>query len=381
MVLGYCTNVHAGRDWNQTRANLEAHAAMVKAAVSPNGVLPVGLWLSHATLGQLTQQHRETELAELLRRLGLDAFTFNGFPFGDFHTASVKHAVYEPAWDTAARVAFTLGLARLHALLAQGPCERSISTLPLGWGDPNRALADLDEAVFNLREVVSQLAQLHDETGVLVHVDIEPEPGCIVETSRDVIGLFERMVRGVDNEEKLRRHVRVCHDVCHAAVMFEEQGAVLARYRAAGIRVGKVQISNALRVDLRGLSERERSDALANLQPFAEDRYLHQTVIAENDERTFFEDLPLALEHLASRDRAGDEWRVHYHVPVFLDRVGELQTTQQAIRQCLDAIQPSDEVNHFEVETYTWEVLPQQMQEMQLAEGIARELQWVKGEL
>lgn len=376
MVLGYCTNVHAGHDWATTRANLERYAAAVKAAVSPGVALPVGLWLSNATLAELTP-NREGELAELLARLGLEAFTFNGFPFGDFHAGRVKHAVYEPAWDRPERSAYTLGLARLHARLAGGPCERSISTLPLGWGDPAKAMADLDVAMHHLRTVAEQLAALHDESGVLVHVDIEPEPGCIVETSRDVIDLFERLLVGVKDETMMRRHLRVCHDICHAAVMYENQADVLAKYRSAGIKVGKVQISSALRIDLRGKSDRERVDAIANLKPFAEDRYLHQTVIDEGDVRVFYEDLPLALEQYGSSDRAGDEWRVHYHVPVFLERVGELGTTQAMINECLAAIEPGDEVNHYEVETYTWEVLPGELRAMGLAEGIAREMAWV----
>jgi sugar phosphate isomerase/epimerase len=377
MVLGYCTNVHAGRDWATTRANLERYAAAVKALHCPERSLPVGLWLSHASVMELTQRDGENELRALLARLGLEAFTFNGFPYGDFHAGTVKHAVYEPTWDQPERAAYTLALARLHAAIAAGPCERSISTLPLGWGDPSRAMADLDAAMYNLRMVAEQLAAQHEETGVLVHVDIEPEPGCIVETSGDVVGLFERLLRGTKDETIIRRHLRVCHDICHAAVMFEDQTDVLAKYRSAGIKVGKVQISSALRLDLRGKSDRERVDAIANLKPFAEDRYLHQTVIEEGDVRTYFEDLPLALEQYGRSDRAGDEWRVHYHLPVFLERAGELGTTQAMINQCLAAIEPDDEVNHYEVETYTWEVLPGELRAMGLAEGIARELGWV----
>lgn len=382
MLLGYCTNVHAGRDWATTRLNLERYAAAVKSAVSLRGNLPIGLWLSHVTLAELEGQGRVHELREVLERLGLEAFTFNGFPYGDFHAGRVKHGVYEPAWDQPEREAYTLGLAELHAALADGAeCERSISTLPLGWGDPMKVTADVDEAIGRLRRVAKELARLHDETGVLVHVDIEPEPGCIVETSGDVLDLFGRLLRGVKGEDEavLYRHLRVCHDVCHAAVMFEEQAEVLARYRSAGIRVGKVQISNALRLDLRNRSARERVEAVGELRRFAEDRYLHQTVIAEGRERHFFEDLPMALEAFGRSDRAGDEWRVHYHVPVFWEGEGELRSTQDAIGTCLAAIRPDDEIGHFEVETYTWEVLPEEMRAAGLAAGIAREMEWVRG--
>ena len=40
---GYCTNVHAGADLPQTRANLERFALDVKRQVSPSAPMGVGL--------------------------------------------------------------------------------------------------------------------------------------------------------------------------------------------------------------------------------------------------------------------------------------------------------------------------------------------------
>jgi hypothetical protein len=171
----------------------------------------------------------------------------------------------------------------------------------------------------------------------------------------------------------------VCHDICHAAVMFEDQAQVVRQYRSAGIRIGKVQISNAIRVPFDEYSESERREALQQLRGFAEDRYLHQTMIRMSDgEMRFFEDLPLALASVPNGQTARGEWRVHFHVPVFLERFGLIQTTQPEIRQCLAAIERDDRTNHYEVETYAWNVLPQALQTDDLAEGIARELLWVK---
>lgn len=377
-IVGYCTNVHAGANWAQTAANLREHAAAVKRIVSPDQPLPVGLWLSNESLTEMLKDSGAENLAVLCSEFGLEPFTFNGFPFGNFHDTRVKHAVYHPAWDQPERAAYTIALAKLHAALADGECERSISTLPIGWSDPSHNVADLDAAMFNLRSVAETLAELHRETGVLVHVDIEPEPGCIVETSHDILHMFERLMHGATNERVIRRHVRVCHDICHAAVMYEDQAAVMARYREAGIRVGKVQISSALKLNLHNLETSKATAAVQELRPFAEDRYLHQTTIDEGSARVFYEDLPVALDHYSKSERVGDEWRVHFHVPIFLDRVGKIGTTQDEILACFNAIRPEDRIHHFEVETYTWNVLPEAMQSMNLADGIARELQWVE---
>ena len=167
-------------------------------------------------------------------------------------------------------------------------------------------------------------------------------------------------------------HIRVCHDVCHAVVMFEEQRDVLRNYRSAGIGVGKVQVSSAVVVALDHLSASERAAALAQLGGFAEDRYLHQTMVKQrNDEPSFYEDLPRAL----AAERAG-EWRVHFHVPIYLERFGLLGASRAQIVECVREAFTSSTTNHFEVETYAWGVLPEELRQPDLAVGITKEMEW-----
>lgn len=375
-LLGYCTNVHAGADLDAMMASLEHHAVGVKRRVSPNAPMGLGLWLSQTAMASLTRRaNGEADLRARLEQMGLDAFTFNGFPYGNFHDPIVKHRVYQPAWDDPARAGYTLALAVILAKLARRD-EASISTLPIGWPTPPAPPIRVDQAIQRLHLLADALHRLHDATGVLVHVDLEPEPGCLLQRAQDVVDFFEGHLlapgAGATDEAVVRRHIRVCHDVCHAAVMFESQADVLATYRRAGIGVGKVQISSAVRVDLD-----ERPDALDALAAFSEPRYLHQTVVRNAATARLYEDLPLALRDAPRRG----EWRVHFHVPVYLDRVGPLDTTQGAILECLRALRPDDHVRHFEVETYAWNVLPripttQPVDE--LSQGIAKELQWVR---
>ena len=96
-----------------------------------------------------------------------------------------------------------------------------------------------------------------------------------------------------------------------------------------------------------------------------------------------YEDLPVALRDRGgpNRDRSGQRWRIHFHVPLFCDRLGGLHTTQAEIGKCLSAIQRLGRASavagpaHFELETYAWEVLPD-TQVSSLAEGLAREFRW-----
>ncbi len=363
---------------------MERHAAAVRRAECPGGVLGLGLWLPAGVAREVLERDRVGELAGWLGERGLRVFTINGFPYGDFHKLVVKRRVYEPNWADPRRARYTIDLAKILAGLLSGDDEGSISTLPVGWrADVLEFSGALERAVGQLRVVVEALHRLRQETGKLIHVDLEPEPGCWLGRSEEVVRFFEERLLCGGEEARVREHVRVCHDICHAAVMFEDQERVIGRYRGAGIRIGKVQVSSALRVDFERMEEGERTGAVEQLEAFCEDRYLHQTVVRTNpgDEGlVFFEDLPEAIEaYRAGVLRAG-EWRVHFHLPVFIERCGLLRTTAEQIAGCIEAIRPVDGIRHFEVETYAWGVLPASLRGEGLARGIAGELRWLAGQ-
>ncbi|MCH8853495.1 MAG: metabolite traffic protein EboE [Planctomycetes bacterium] len=388
--VGYCTNVHAGASWQEVRDNLERYALAVKSQVCPSDNLGVGLWLSARSARDIIEQQDVARFRDWLDDNGLTAYTFNGFPHGDFHEAIVKHKVYRPSWCAAERVRYTLDLVEiLCGLLPEGG-EGSISTLPLGWrGDlPNPA--DLAHAAHNLLGVVDELERRERDTGKLLHLDLEPEPGCALDTVDDVCRFYREHLlssargagqTGSAGEDRVRRYLRICHDVCHAAVMFEDQSKVLQQYRAAGILVGKVQISSALSVRFDRMSPADRQRAAAQLRSFSEERYLHQTVVRHADgTQSFYEDLPDALDSPCGTggQNARGVWRVHFHVPVFSTGFGLLGTTQGDIIECLRTLRQHHDVRHFEVETYAWNVLPSELRGTDLATGIASELIWLR---
>ena len=384
-VIGYCTNVHAGATFEQTKANLQRYALAVKAIVSPDEPMGIGLWFSRQCVNELFNLGAKglPQLGPWLDDHGLIPFTFNGFPYGDFHQPIVKHRVYEPDWSTTERLGYTHALAAILSEISPDFSHRSISTLPLGWPKGSSWKVDVQTAVANLLGLTKELRQIADTTGVFIHVDLEPEPGCLLQRSDDVVKFFQDHLLPAGDEldlpaEVVCAHIRVCHDICHAAVMFETQAEVIDRYENAGIRIGKVQVSSAIRIPFDAMSETERADALRQVQSFAEDRYLHQTMIRLPDgEMEFHEDLPLAIASIENDHPIG-EWRIHFHMPIFLDHFGLIETTQDQIGQCLRALDPEDGVRHFEVETYAWDVLPQDLRTNDLAQGIAREIVWLK---
>lgn len=389
---GYCTNVHAGATLRETRDNLERHALAVKARYSPNRPMGVGLWLSASAAAELMGDEKPAgdgtplrsfptdevlAFRDWLAERGLVPYTLNGFPYGDFHQEVVKHRVYEPTWWDPRRVQYTLQLVDILDQILPRELEGSVSTLPIAWGTPCPDRDLLEKAAFNLRVAARYMHDLEQETGRLIYLCLEPEPGCVFSFADDAVHFFQWQLFGHEDEDIVRRHIRICHDVCHAAVMFEDQSDVLRKYQKAGIEVGKIQVSAALRMDL-DLFERpaepERRLAVEQLASFAEDRYLHQTVISRGGEEMFYEDLRLALDAEGSDPKG--QWRVHFHVPIYLREFGKLHSTQEQIVECVEAAGKFTTCKHLEVETYAWGVLPTELKQPDLAAGIAEELRW-----
>ncbi|UUO06664.1 metabolite traffic protein EboE [Blastopirellula sp. J2-11] len=378
--IGYCTNVHAGANLAETEANLVKHAVRVRELISPREPMGVGLWLSAVTAKELRDEDRLARFRGFLNDNKLMPYTLNGFPYGNFHQAVVKHAVYEPTWMDPLRLQYTLDLAIvLDQLLPPGE-EGSISTLPIAWGNPPLSEEAYAAAVANFLTLSNELAKLEQTTGRLIYVCIEPEPGCAIDTTADMIDFFQNRLFPAGDAAQLARYIRVCHDVCHAAVMCEDQSAVLSQYAAAGISVGKVQISSAIEVEFDSLTDEDRQAAIQRLEQFAEDRYLHQTMVqSPSGERKLYDDLPALLNSIAGEPSG--VWRIHFHMPIYLDAFGPLRTTQGQILDLLRQRELLAPIKHFEVETYAWTVLPPELRQEELAAGIATEIDWLKQQL
>jgi hypothetical protein len=393
--FGYSTNVHAGTSLDDAKANLLTYASPVRQLVCHNAALPVGLWLAENAALRLIEENHVQKFGEWLSEHHFSPYTFNGFPQGDFHQPVVKHAVYEPTWTCDSRVRYTLCLAEiLDALLPAGGVG-SISTLPLGWPHAPWHAENYKNAADNLLEVAKFLDRQFSNSGNEVVLAIEPEPGCVLNTATDVVEFFEHYLFSGPDAQLARRYLTVCHDVCHSGVMFEPQVDALELYRNAGIRVGKVQISSAVHVpwDTCVGDSTTQAAMLQQLQAFSEPKYLHQTSrqnSAGGLDR-LIDDLPLALRNWLPDDEFPSlPWRVHFHVPVFVDEFEYLRTTQADIIQATRFLEEhkTDAMDgyswftgHYEVETYAWPVLPAELAGDGLVEGIARELQYFQAVL
>ena len=385
--LTYCTNIHAGNGLEMVEASVRTYGRVLKAALSPHAPFGVGLRLSGAESLEALQHDRLAALRAVLDQEGLYVFTVNGFPYGPFHDRPVKDAVHRPDWRDPERVAYTLRLAHILAALLPERMDGGISTSPLSYKPWLGAVSRETWAtlVQHLVQVVTGLVVVKECTNRLIHIDIEPEPDGLIETSSEFVAFFNDWLLPVGGkllsahlgttleagESILREYIRVCWDTCHLAVAYESAYEALERYRLNQIQVGKIQISSAIKVALNG----NRKGIEAALAPFVEPIYLHQVVQRNRDGTlTTFRDLNQALPHLY--DERASEWRIHFHVPIFMEGFGCIQSTQDTIAETFRLLEARPFTRHLEIETYTWGVLPTHLKKP-LAASIEREFDWV----
>jgi hypothetical protein len=389
--LTYCTNIHAGESWDDHFAALQHNIPGIKKRISNDQSFGIGLRLSHQASLQLQQKESLNIFKDWLKKENCYVFTMNGFPYGGFHHTKVKDHVHAPDWTTPERVSYTLRLFNILAELLPEGMEGSISTSPLSykyWHTASQQQEVFEKTTGNILQVVEHLIQIKNKTGKLLHLDIEPEPDGLLGDGPEFFDWYDRYLLSIgkdylkqkfnysseQSELAIKDHLQLCYDVCHFAVGYENHQNVVRQLREKKIKVGKIQISAALKAIMPDRPA-DRELVVKSFRQFNESTYLHQ-VVARMADGSFnhYPDLPEALNDASNPSTK--EWRSHFHVPLFIQDYGLLKSTQDDIREVLSIQCKQPFTQYLEVETYTWEVLPDALK-VPLSESIIREMEWV----
>jgi hypothetical protein len=390
--LTYSTLVHPGDTWLEMWDSLNRYVPQVKARVSPHQSFGVSLRLSASSAQTLTGDRGERErLKEFLHQHDMYLYTVNAFPYGPFKNRVVKKDVYEPDWSTDLRSTYTMQVADILADVAAPHVNPSIQSPPLGFKGKVTGPEYVNEFTRHVLTVVAHMIMLEKRTGRTVTLALEPEPACFLETTEEAVDYFTNHLYAADAvrsivtqtglskseaEQALRKHLGMVYDICHQAVEYEDIGASLQKLADNGIPVFKLQEAAAMRVP------RVTRETVEAMRPFAETVYLTQTVEKRNGQLTRFLNLEDAFEAFEKDPTGEREWRTHVHVPVFLDQIGEhFKTTRFAIEDALKFHKKNKLSPQLEIETYTWDVLPDSMKTGSIVDYVQRELDWVKGQL
>lgn len=373
--LSYCTNIHPAETWVETLGALQEHTLKVRDEVSPEKPYAIGLRLSADAARELLEGNNLPSFKAWLSENGCYVFTINGFPYGSFHGTRVKENVYRPDWSSPDRLLYTNNLFDIIAQLAPEGVEGSVSTLPGSF----KSFKSDESAIFeHLEACARHIELLAERTGRDLHLGLEPEPLGHFEHTRDTVAFFDRLLDSSDDPELLLRRIGINYDTCHFAVEFNDCHTALDTFRKAGLRISKVHLSNALAFDL------DTPSALEAIAQFHEPTYLHQLITAGKGTNLYFTDLPEALAELrdpAFSSQGQQEARVHFHIPLYAEPEPPLRSTKDHVGDLLAYRRSHPEFcSHFEIETYTWGVLPGDLQKP-IVRQIAEEYRWVLSQL
>lgn len=386
--ITYCSNIHPGESWSDHAQELYAVVPTLASAF-PHKPFNLGLRLAAKAADFLKNSDAaRTDWKNWLIQNQLTVTTMNGFPYGGFHGEVVKEHVHSPDWTSQNRVTYTQNLALLLTqMMPEHEVKAGISTSPLSykfwWKSAKEKEKALELATENILSMVLFLQELEQKTGKSIHIDMEPEPDGLLETIAEFMDWYVAYLLplgvkkwGTTAEQIIRKHIQLCFDVCHVAVGFEQPVQVIKQIEERGIQTGKIQISSALSVDWTNGDISEKKHTLAQ---FNEPTYLHQ-VVAKRLDGTLdkYRDLDVALADFEPQKHL--EWRIHFHVPIFLESYGCLGSTQSAILETVSQQKKQPFTDLLEIETYTWGVLPKDAQKP-LSESIKRELDWLLTQL
>jgi hypothetical protein len=390
--LTYSTLVHPADTWDEIWSSLRTYVPQVKARVSPDAPFGVCLRLSNASAATLAADEAKREqLKGFLAENDLYLYTVNAFPYGPFKGVRVKEQVYEPDWRSEERTRYTKNVANVLADVVPETIEPSIQTPPLGFKPRVTWPGVVEEYTEHVLRVCAHLVELERKTGRCVTLAIEPEPFCFLETTDETIAYFQRELysgAGVSRLAKLaglpiseanvalRRHLGIVFDICHQSVEYEDIPDSLRKLVGAGIPILKLQEAAALHVP------EVTEEAVDALRRYAETIYLTQTLERRNGgPLTYYLNVEDAIAAWEADRSGAREWRVHIHVPVFLDDLGAFHSTRFAIAEALAVHRATPLSRHLEVETYTWDMLPEDIKTGDIVDYVSRELEWVRGQL
>ena len=388
--LTYSTLVHPGDTWPEMKHSLQTYVPEVKKRFCPEAPMGVSLRLSNASVEELMTNPEERRwLKKFLDDNSLYVFTVNAFPYGPFKGEIVKEKVYEPDWTTDARTKYTMDIADILAEVTGPEVEPTIQTAPLAFRPKVETESYIQQFDENIYKVIAHLMNLEKRTGRRVKLAVEPEPFCYLETIPETVLWFNAKIYTLAAAERIseysgqplsevfgatRRHLGVVLDICHQSVEFENIADDIDLLSQAGIPIFKLQEAAALRVD------NVTPEIVEELRKYTGTIYLSQTTQLRDGIITRFlnlEDAISAWEH----DPGPREWRTHFHVPVFLKDLGPFQTTRSGIDDALRVHARTPLSTHLEIETYTWDVLPEHLKTGDIIEYVVRELEYVRDEL
>ncbi|HIH2762444.1 MAG TPA: metabolite traffic protein EboE [Candidatus Azoamicus sp. MARI] len=359
-IITYCSNIFKNNNVLDLFYNLNKYKKELK------GYKNISICLSNKIIKEINDKRNIEKILNWTKINKKNIPLINGFVYKNFHQKLIKEKIYYPDWTKKERLNFTKNIIFFAQKLNKKSKICGISTLPITyniWIKKNIKY-NLKKTINYFFDILNILMQIKKYKNILIHIDIEPEPFCFLESCKDFIYFFKLwLMPGLKKKIKtyfnintreatkiIAKHLNLCFDTCHSAVMFENEKKSLDLIRQLKIKIGRVQVSSAIKI------KNINNKNFTHLTFLKKSPFLHQSLIKMKN-LTFiktndFKNIKIINNNLIK------EIRIHCHVPIYIKKILKyFETTQKELKNSLINIIKHNDTRNLEIETYTYNIL------------------------
>lgn len=364
--LTYCSNIFKEKTWKNLFCKLKKYITNLRKFFIKKHI-GLSLCLSNSLTNEIKKPDNISSLKTWLKKNSLYISSINGFVYQTFHQKSIKENIYLPDWTSKKRLIFTQNIIHILKNIIKKNHDGSISTLPISyklWTKDNHKHYVLYKTSKHLSDLLILLINIKKQTKNIIHLDIEPEPQCTIETYKETHAFFEHWLLPICKKHlipkykkqhlitHIYKHIKICYDICHFSVNFENHKEILNSIKQSKIKIGKIQISSALKIDL---NNNNKTSQLKTLLALQNSPFLHQTTEKVANKIKKYPDVKYILETF--KQKAQGELRIHCHISIHEKIYKNIETTYQETQETLKVFLKTLHIKHIEIETYTHNII------------------------
>lgn len=358
--LMYCSNIFKVKKLRDLIKSLTIYTEIIKEKK-----VALSLCLSNALAIEMEKKKSINFFKKWLKKKNATLYSINGFVYKNFHKKNIKSNIHYPDWTSNLRFNYTKKLIKILNRFLPKCKTGSISSSPIsydGWINYKYKDYVFFKSAKNISKILLHLMNIKKK---IIHLDIEPEPSCLINNFKMFIIFFKKWlipfarkylynlkkISGRKSDFLIKKYIRLCYDISHFSVNFENHGKILQILKKEKIKIGKVQISSALEINVfKNIKIKE--NIIKNLAKISISPFLHQTVEKNKKTIRIYNDLP-NISNIFFKN-TNSILRIHCHVPIYKTQYKNIKTTINETRKVLKMLIKTKNIKHFEIESYTY---------------------------
>ncbi len=180
-TITYCSNIFKNNDISELFKNLNNYNKELKKYNN------LSICISNKIINELNEKKYIKYILTWNRINKKTISLINGFVYKKFHQKIIKENIYYPDWTKKERLTFTSDIIFFSQKINKTSKLCGISTLPITYSPwiKNNIKYNVKKCINFFFEILKILIKIKKYKNILIHIDIEPEPFCLLEKCND----------------------------------------------------------------------------------------------------------------------------------------------------------------------------------------------------